>query len=183
MTLVLFQSCQDTITSENVIDYGIVINEINYNSSDDFDPGDWIEIYNNTNDSINIGTWLLKDENDDNVLVLPENTVAFPDQYIVFCKDTTKFSQFFPDVNFFKNELSFGLSGGKDDVRLFDSNGILADIVQYSDDYPWPSNADGEGQTLELKHPDLDNANWENWAPSIGFGTPGSLNSSFTGEY
>ena len=181
--MVFIWSCQDSTISENIIDYGIVINEINYNSSDDFDAGDWIEIYNNTSDSINMGLWVLKDENDDNILVLPESTVIIPDHYIVFCKDSTKFSQSFPDVNFFKSELGFGLSGGNDDVRLFDSNGSLADIVQYSDDPPWTTSADGEGPTLELKHPDLDNAHWENWVPSVGFGTPGSINSSFIDNY
>ena len=168
--------------SENVIDYGIVINEINYNSTDSFDSGDWIEIFNNTDDSIAISHWSLKDENDDNVLVLPESTVITPGQYVIFCKDTFKFSQLFPNVLFFESKLPFGLSGGNDDVRLFDSNGSLADIVQYSDDPPWASSADGEGPTLELKHPDLDNSNWENWAPSVGFGSPGFLNSCFIGD-
>ena len=37
----------------------IVINEINYNSSDEFDPKDWIEIYNNGTENVDISRWVL----------------------------------------------------------------------------------------------------------------------------
>ena len=40
-----------------------MINEINYNSSDGFDPEDWVEIYNSSSNTIDMGSWLLKDEN------------------------------------------------------------------------------------------------------------------------
>ena len=44
--------------------FKLAINEINYKSSDDFDPGDWIEIYNPNESSINLSNWVLKDDND-----------------------------------------------------------------------------------------------------------------------
>ena len=172
-------SCKDFNSNDEINDYGIVINEINYNSSDNFDPDDWIEIYNSSNELINIGFWMLKDENDDNVAVIPESTLIAPNQYIIFCKDSLKFSQKFPNVIFHATQLNFGLSGSKDAVRIFDSNGTLADIVEYKDDPPWPGEADGEGATLELKHPSLDNSYGYNWAPSSLNGTPGNINSSF----
>ena len=172
-------SCKHFNSNDEIIDYGIVINEINYNSSDNFDPDDWIEIYNSSNELINIGFWMLKDENDDKVAVIPEGTLIAPNQYIIFCKDSLKFSQKFPNVIFHATQLNFGLSGSKDAVRIFDSNGTLADIVEYKDDPPWPGEADGEGATLELKHPSLDNSYGYNWAPSSLNGTPGNINSSF----
>ncbi len=45
--------------------------------------------------------------------------------------------------------------------------------------HPWPMEADGSGSTLELINPDLDNSVTSNWKSSIGFGTPGEINSTF----
>ena len=176
--IILF-SCSDKIENKNTIDYGIVINEINYNSSNDFDSDDWVEIYNNTNDTISIGSWLLKDDNDEHVFILPANTMILPQQYTVLCKDTSRFLELFPEIESVHGDLGFGLSGNSDHVRLYDANEVLVDIVEYDDEPPWPVMADGEGSTLELIHPDMDNANWNSWSPSIGFGTPGVVNSVF----
>ena len=56
-------------------------------------------------------------------------------------------------------------------MRLFDNTGSLVDTVRYDDDDPWPLSADGNGLTLELKHPTLDNALWESKSASEGYGT------------
>ena len=130
-----FCSCEDTKTdSSDNIDYGVVINEINYNSSDGFDPEDWVEIYNSSSNTIDMGSWLLKDENDDHIFTIPSNTLLIPDQYLIFCTDTLKFTALFPDVSPYYGDLGFGLGGGSDFVRLFDSNGLLVDMVEYDDD-------------------------------------------------
>ena len=178
-----FYSCEDTQTeSSGSIDAGVVINEINYNSSDSYDPDDWVEIYNSSSNTMNLGSWLLKDENDDLIFTIPSNTLLLPDQYLVFCTDTLKFTALFPDVSPYYGDLGFGLGGGSDFVRLFDSNGLLVDMVEYDDAAPWPILADGSGPTLELNHPSLDNTLGENWSASEGYGTPGAVNSVYTGD-
>ena len=178
----LFYCCEDTQPdNSDVIDAGVVINEINYNSLDSFDPDDWVEIYNSSSEAIDLGSWLLKDENDDHIFTVPSNTILLPDQYLVFCKDTIKFIALFPDVNPYYGDLGFGLGGGGDFVRLFDSNGLLVDIVEYDDIAPWDTLADGSGPTLELNHPSLDNTLGENWSASDGYGTPGAVNSAYNG--
>ena len=160
----------------------MVINEINYNSSDSYDPDDWVEIYNSSSNTMDLGSWLLKDDNDNHIFTIPSNTLLLPNQYLVFCKDTLKFTALFPDVSPYSGDLGFGLSGGSDFVRLFDSNGLLVDMVEYDDDAPWPILADGNGPTLELNHPFLDNTLGENWSASDGYGTPGAVNSVYTGD-
>ena len=155
---------------------GIVINEINYNSSDDFDPEDWVELYNSSESPISIGTWKLKDEANDHVFVIPENTILSAGEFLVLCKDTIAFTSMFPEVANFIGDLGFGLGGGGDMVRLFDSYEILKDDVEYDDDDPWPVEADGTGSTLELINPSLDNSLPENWIASIGYGSPGGEN-------
>ena len=182
ISIIIIYCCEDTTPVQQILDYGIVINEINYNSSDNFDSDDWVEIYNNSNDTIDIGSWLLKDEDDDHIFTVPSNIKILPEQYIIFCKDTIKFTELFPDVESYYGNLGFGLSGGSDLVRLFDYTGSLVDTVRYDDDDPWPLSADGNGPTLELKHPTLDNTLWESWSASEGYGTPGAQNSVFNDD-
>ena len=64
-------------------------------------------------------------------------------------------------------------------IRLIDSNGLLVDEVRYNNSYPWPTEPDGNGPTLELIHPSLDNNLGLNWVASDGYGTPGAINSVY----
>jgi len=156
----------------------VVINEINYNSSNDFDPDDWVELYNPTSDNFNLGNWVFKDEANDHNFIIPENTILSAGEYLVLCKDSYSFTALFPSVTNFIGDFDFGLSAGGELIRLFDSNGNLVDSVIYDDADPWPAEADGGGSTLELISPFLDNSAADNWVASEGFGSPGGVNSN-----
>ena len=170
-----FYSCENTITKSSDSNYEVVINEINYLSSNNF-PKDWVELYNPTNQTIAIGLWTLKDDNDGHVFTIPENIILSANDFVVLCEDITAFENLFPEVNNFIGDLGFGLSGG-DEVRLFDSSGLLVDKVDYDDENPWPGHPDETVFTLALIHPSLDNDLAENWNAPIGNGTPGAENS------
>lgn len=156
----------------------IVINEINYHSSDDFNPEDWVELYNPLNETIDIGNWVFLDEDDTHVFTIPENYSLNSGDFLVLCKNTELFTTVFPEVDNYLGDLGFGLSGGGEPIRLFDSNNELVDEVDYDDEGLWPIEPDGTGPTLELMDPFSDNALAENWGVSTGHGTPGSINST-----
>ena len=180
---ILVHGCEEASTDlDDITDHGVVINEINYNSSDAFDPDDWVEIYNGNSDVMDLSSWVLKDDDDDHFFTLPSNTFLQPYQYLILCRDTVKFRALFPEVISYYGGMDFGLGGGGDYVRLFDANGSMVDMVEYDDDDPWPTLSDGSGPTLELRHPSLDNSLWENWSASIGNGTPGAINSIYDDE-
>ena len=156
----------------------LVINEINYNSSNDFDPDDWVELYNPTDENINIGNWVFKDEDNDHNFTIPENTILNSGEYLVLCTDSYSFSALFPSVINYIGDFDFGLSAGGELIRLIDADGNLVDAVEYDDSDPWPIEADGAGPTLELLGSFLDNSLAENWVASEGYGSPGGVNSS-----
>jgi hypothetical protein len=53
----------------------------------------------------------------------------------------------------------------------------LVDTVNYDDTAPWPTEPDGNGPTLELINPGLDNALAQSWKASCApHGTPGQMN-------
>ena len=158
-------------------DSTIVMNEINYNSSDNSDSGDWVELHNPTENDIDLSNWTFKDEDDSHAFIIPDNTILDQGQFLVLVDDSINFSQHYSNTNILGN-LNFGFSGGGEMLRLYNSESILVDTVLYGDSDPWPSNPDGEGPTLELLNPLYDNALAESWTSSMGYGTPGYQNSS-----
>ncbi len=165
---VVLLSCEDPISN-------------NSQENEYVNPGDWVELHNPTNESIAIGLWEFQDGDDTHVFIIPENQVLESGAYLVLCKDSLAFNDNFPNVSNFIGEFDFGLNGGGELVRLFDAEGLPIDEVNYDDSSPWPMEPDGNGPTLELIHPSLDNDLGVNWATSDNNGgTPGVVNSVYT---
>ena len=152
----------------------LVINEINYRSSDNFNPDDWIEIYNPKAEPIDISNWELRDENDANIFIIPDGTQIQGNGFLVFVKDESDFVSVFPNIPFI-GELGYGL-GRADSVRLYNSDGNIIDGLSYDSEAPWPSCADETGNTLELIEPNLDNSEPANWDCINVNGSPNAVN-------
>ena len=154
----------------------LIINEINYSSSDTFNAGDWVELYNPEPLSMDISNWKIKDDTDAHVFVIPEGTQIQGNGYLVFVKDESDFISVFPNIPYV-GELGFGF-GGSDAVRLYSSDSKLVDEVYYESEAPWPTCAEGTGNTLELMTTDLDNSLPENWSCINENGSPNAVNNS-----
>lgn len=161
-------------TAETLV-YPIVINEINYRSSDEMNTDDWIELYNPNSSAIDLSNWQLKDDDDLNVFDIPSGTVIESESYLIIVKDSANFSNFHPDIANFIGEFGFGF-GKTDSVRLYNENNLLHDKVGYQSEYPWPDCADETGYTLELFSPDLDNELPESWGCLNKQGSPNAFN-------
>lgn len=173
------QICQFEVNTpvqiqSQIVDVGIVINEINYKSIASFNADDWIELYNSNSTAIDISNWKIKDDNDTHVFVIPAGTQIEPNGYLVFVKDESDFINVFPNTPYI-GELGFGF-GGSDAVRLYNLADELVDEVYYSSSAPWPTCADETGYTLELIAPNLDNALPESWNCINENGSPNAIN-------
>ncbi|MEL1222802.1 MAG: CotH kinase family protein [Candidatus Neomarinimicrobiota bacterium] len=157
----------------------LVINEINYNSSEDHESGDWIEIFNPGDMDIDISGYKLKDDNNDHSYNFPDETIIPSGEYLVISNDLEAFSELYSSQIPIVGPFDFGFGGGGDEVRIFDQEGVLVDSVSYDDGSPWPLEPDGGGPTLELKNSNLDNELAESWSSSSGFGSPGEQNTSY----
>ena len=156
----------------------LVINEINFKSSDDFNPGDWVELYNPNQDDINISGWILKDNNDSNEFIFPDGTIISGYNYLVIVRNSDDFSELYPEIDYFIGEFDFGLSASGDAVRLFDSDLIIHDEVYYESTSPWPTLSAGDGYTLELINPSYDNLLPSSWSNINYHGSPDAINSA-----
>ncbi len=169
----------DTIVahfSSPLAEDSLVINEINYNSDSNFDSEDWVEFYNPHDHNLDISNWVFKDDKDSHEFVFPQGTAIAAHDYLVICRDTALFAGLYPTVTNILGNFDFGLSKGGELIRLFNAQGAVVDTVLYDDKSPWPTEPDGQGATLELLNPTLDNALAESWKAWPDHGTPGAIN-------
>ncbi len=159
----------------SALEYAI-INEINYHSSDTFNPEDWIELHNPSNQALDISGWTLKDTIEEEGFIIPENTVIDSMGYWVFTEQIQPFRDLFRGVEKVTGNLGFSLNNAGETIWLYNKAGMLIDSVSYDDSSPWPVQADGNGPTLSLKHSQLDNSLGSSWQASNRYGTPGIAN-------
>lgn len=162
----------------------VVINEVSYNplGSDSVVLLEFIELHNAGVSSVNISGWEL---NFGPVpFVFPPATLMAPGAYLVVAENIASLQAATGHSAAFEfGGLGIGLSNGGDTILLRNGpvGATVIDSVGYDDDPPWPAAADGNGPTLELIHPSLDNALASSWAVSAGNnGTPGAQNSVFS---
>ena len=154
----------------------VLFNEINYNSSNSFAAGDWVELHNPGGVAVDISGWTFRDEREDHRYRLPEGTVLAAGGFAVICQDSSAMRAAFSSAGDCLGSFGFGLSGEGERIALLDSFGRLVDAVHYDDRPPWPREPDGTGPTLSLRNPGADNDRAESWAASDGNGTPGTTN-------
>jgi hypothetical protein len=156
----------------------IVINEINYNSSDLANSGDWVELFNPNNHSVDISGWLLKDESN-GYFSIPSGTVMAPGSFLVVVENGTDFSLVHPQAqkqvgDFGEGTDGFKLSNNSELIQLVNAKLEVIDSVRYDDELPWPPAADGTGSSLQLIRWQLDNALPSSWMANTP--TPGLPN-------
>ncbi|MDK9700328.1 MAG: lamin tail domain-containing protein [bacterium] len=154
----------------------VVVNEIMYNINTT-NSQEWIEFYNNTASAIDLSYFMLMDNNARSY-TLPLGTTIGAGEYRVAPYATAQFLLDYPGFNaaLLLPPFNFEFSIPSDQVRLFDVNGNLVDVVNYTTSSPWPSAS--AGYSIELSDASLDNDVGANWhlAGDLG-GTPGAANS------
>lgn len=151
----------------------ITFSELNYNSPDNLDAGDWVELHNWGTDQGDIGGWVFKDDNDFNEFVIPDGTILEAGSYLVIARDPVRFTAAYPNVTNVTGPFDFKLSNGGERVRLYDAFGQLKQSFVYSDQYPWPTLSDGVGGTIELLDPSSAIDAPSNWFLGCYGGSPG----------
>ncbi|MCK7590570.1 choice-of-anchor I family protein [Subsaxibacter sp. CAU 1640] len=168
----------------NTTTSGLIISEIMYNApSDDSNALEFLEIYNNSGASIDLGGIQVKDESNF-TFIFPEMMLA-NEGIVLLATDKTTADAFY-GVSFLDmpQGISNALGNGGEVLQILNSANTLIFEMEYSDDAPWPTAADGDGPSLELLNPNGDFNDGTNWTPatnlvgqSLGedvFASPGS---------
>jgi len=156
--------------------YNIVINELHYNPSSQQGADnnyEFIELYNNEEFSVNLNGYHFIEGLS---YYFSESTIIEPAGYILLVKD----SNYYPG----NIEWDYGnLSNVGETITLVNSDGLIANELVYDSNSPFPSQANGDGPSMELLDPILNNLIGTNWQPSLILGgTPGSPNSVYTDD-
>lgn len=151
-----------------------ILTEINYQSYNNRDAGDWVEIYNPHPIALDLSGWQLKNDNDFDVFEFPENTSIPPSGYLVIVQDSARFANIYPDITPVPGSFEFGLRTWSSDIRLFDAHENLIVSLKYYSIAPWPEQAAGTGRSIELIDKELNMHDPQNWQPGCLGGSPGT---------
>ncbi len=152
----------------------IVINEIHYNPNDAAGSTDaayeFIELYNNGASTVDLSGYSISDAF---VYTFPNGTSMTSGQYIVLAVNSATF----PGSTQWTSG-ALNNSGETITLKTATANGALTvDAVTYGSGSPWPTGPNGNGFSLSLKGPGLDNSIGSNWSSSCQQdGTPGAAN-------
>ncbi|MBK8487078.1 MAG: lamin tail domain-containing protein [Bacteroidetes bacterium] len=157
-------------------DVPLVFSEINYHSSDTLDANDWVEVWNISDNAIDISNWIFMDDSigDEHTYIIPEGRILNPDERWVFAQTLSKFTAQHPFVTNYDASFYFNLNGNGEWIRMYDTSGRLQLSVYYNDKSPWPIDADGAGYTLELVDAFGKMNAGENWTTICMEGSPGT---------
>jgi hypothetical protein len=140
----------------------IVINEIMYDPPSNQNHAEFIELYNNGAQTVDLSDWQFTDGVN---FEFPSGTTLAPGAYLAVAADKAWMQSVYPGTTILGN-FSGTLRNGGELVRLEDAQGNLADEVDYLPSGDWPELADADGSSMELKHPDMDNSSPSAWADS-----------------
>ena len=96
---------------------GIIINEILPSPEGSDEQNEWIELYNQNSEKVDLSGWKLKDgQGKTTTFVFPDKTLIDPLGFLIFSRNTTKII----------------LNNDNDDISLINPDGKVADTVSYS---------------------------------------------------
>jgi len=141
----------------------LVISKINYHPNDsegfESDDSEFIEITNNSNQIVNLTGIYLRELG--LTYQFPSNSSIGAGEKIIIASNQNTFQQRYGETLF--GQFTRNLSNKSEKLILADAFGNIIDSVTYSDNAPWPVEADGNGYFLQLTDLDSDNSLASNW--------------------
>jgi len=170
----------------------VVINELHIDEDNKTRKGEFIELFNNSDDPIDVSGWYFSNGinqagNPSADFTIPGGTIIAGKDYLVIAQDPSEVQSLF-GYSGALGPWEGKLSNKGEKVTLNDSGGNEIDEVDYGTGWPWPTVGDPPSPSLELINPNLDNNLGGSWRSSgnvpPGGGsssnpTPGAVNSTF----
>lgn len=151
---------------------GIVINEIHYNGPENSILDEFIELHNTTDALVDLTGWKLRGGID---YAFPAGSSIPAGGYLVVAQHpATILSRY--GVEAF-GPWDGALSSDGEQITLRDAADSEVDEVDYRSEFPWPITPNGEGPSMQLVNPSLDNDLGSSWRPALP--TPRAVNSIF----
>ncbi len=151
----------------------LVINEIHSDPLDDRLNSEFIEVHNADGEPVDLSGWRLSGAV---AYTIPDGTAPLaPGGYLVVALNPDE--ALFGGVANVLGPWEGRIDGEGERVVLRNGEGAAVDEVDFEVRFPWPIASAGDGPSMELLHPALNNNLGSSWRPSEGEPTPGSPNS------
>jgi Lamin Tail Domain/CotH kinase protein/Bacterial Ig domain/Concanavalin A-like lectin/glucanases superfamily/Immunoglobulin domain len=155
---------------------GLVLNEIHYNPSDNTIPEEFIELYNPAGAAVQLDGWRVSGGVD---YFFPNGAAIPAAGFLLMAQSPATILSRYGVAAL--GPWAGQLANEGETVTLRDARDSTVDEVSYRSEFPWPIAADGEGGSMQLIHPALDNDLGSSWmALAKGAGsalvTPGATN-------
>lgn len=155
----------------------IVINEIMNNPSMVTDNlGEWFEIYNNSNETVDLEGWAIQDGGNDSHII-SKSLILNPGDFLILGNNSNISTNGGIAVNYqYEN---FELDNTDDEIYILSPLNEVVDEVSYDDGFVFPQM---QGYSIALKDPNMENDFGLHWKISDlqfgdgDFGTPGYSN-------
>lgn len=136
----------------------IVINEIMPDPPSKERDDEFIELFNRSSETVDLSGWSFSDGVN---YTFPDGTSLAPGAYAVIAANASRLTA--PSII---GEYTGSLSNRGEMLRLVDPMGNTVDEVHYYTGGAWPELSNAEGSSIELRHPDMDNASASAWGAS-----------------
>lgn len=147
-----------------------IITEVMYTSSSSTEMGDWIEIYNPSENALNLSGWHVCAGT--SCFDFPETATIEPGAYQVVCNNSIGFVDFYGSNIELYGDMSFGISQNGEDVYITNPLDEVTDFVPLGIVSPWPVNVQAD-RSIELMDVALPNELGENWiSQPLIYGSP-----------
>lgn len=161
----------------------VLINEVLFNPATG--GVDYVEVYNASPKIIGLKGWALQNQDLTTREITEDPDILLPGDYVLFTSDAQSTYRDFPLghlENFLEMESLPSFNNSDGSVLIVDSNEVLIDRFDYSEDYHLELLQSFKGVSLERVNFSMETNNPNNWtsaAESVGFGTPGYQNSQY----
>ncbi len=163
---------------------GLCINEFMYDVEKGC--GEFIELFNNTNDTLNLYGWKIFNRPSENRTTLVEigdsSKIILPKGYFLIIWDSAFFNCFEylrGDSRIFYSEKSFGLKNGGDNIVVYDRIGICQDSLTFLPTWHKGNISNTKNRSLEKEISTFISSDSSNWFTCVDVrgGTPNETNS------
>jgi hypothetical protein len=126
------------------------LSEIMYHPDDDTPSGDWVEVLNKLEVPLDLSWYVFRDSRHYNRVRLEPGTLLEPGQRIVLAQDPAAFVSVYGGQQPTGGPWRFfGLHNDADEVMIRDRHHQDVVRLYYTDEFPWPEEADGSGPSME----------------------------------
>lgn len=160
----------------------VLINEVLFNPRPT--GADFVEIFNNSTKYINLRSWSIGNtENDKFATITDSDLILAPGKYLVLTSNVNALEGEYIQDDKINSLQVKGLPPFDDDsgsVVISDDEGNVIDFFHYSTEMHSVFIKDEEGVSLEriTNLPSKETENWASASSSVGFATPGAINSN-----